>query len=86
MSTHTHSLVSAGKLGGAGLTSSLPSESKLLLNGKELAAKLGVSLRLIEKWSANGVIPKLVVSSRFTRYQLPKVLTALEQYEAATLK
>ncbi len=86
MSAYTHSLVASGKLGSAGQSDSLPSEGKLLLNGKELAAKLGVSRRLIEKWSTNGVIPKLVVSSRLVRYQLPKVIAALEQYETATLK
>ena len=59
---------------------------KLLLTGRELASRLGVSLRMIEKWSATGVIPQLSLSPRMKRYELPAVLSALRQYETATLK
>lgn len=59
---------------------------RLLLTGKQLAARLGVSLRTVEQWSSTGVIPKLLLSARMTRYQLPKVLAALERYQTATLK
>lgn len=60
--------------------------AKLLFTGRELASRLGVSLRTVEQWSSTGVIPKLVLSTRMTRYQLPKVLAALEKYQTATLK
>ena len=63
-----------------------PVAGPLLLTGKQLAATLGVSLRLVEKWSSTGVIPKLTPSPRMSRYQLHKVIAALERYETATLK
>lgn len=59
---------------------------KLLLTGRELASRLGVSQRVIEKWSSTGVIPKLCLGSRMTRYELPAVLAALRQYQTATLR
>ena len=59
---------------------------KLLLTGRELAGRLGVSLRMVEKWAATGVIPQLSLSPRLKRYELPAVLSALRQYETATLK
>ena len=86
MANRTHSLTAADKLGGAGQVDMSPTNGKLLLTGRQLASHLGVSLRLVEKWSASGVIPKLVISSRMTRYQLPKVIAALEQYETATVR
>ena len=58
---------------------------RLLLTGKQLASRLGVSLRTVEQWSSTWVIPKLVLSTRMTRYQLPKVLAGLERYQTATL-
>ena len=59
---------------------------KILLSGRELASRLGVSLRMVEKWAATGVIPQLSLSPRLKRYELPAVLSALRQYETATLK
>ena len=59
---------------------------KLLLTGRELASRLGVSHRKIEDWTATGVIPALRLSPRMVRYELPAVLAALRQYQTATLK
>ena len=64
----------------------LPVTGKILLTGRELASRLGVSLRMVEKWAATGVIPQLSLSPRLKRYELPAVLTALRRYETATLK
>ena len=54
---------------------------KQLLSKRELAAVLGVSQRTIENWLLEKRIPRLRLSARLTRFNLPKVLNALARYE-----
>ena len=54
---------------------------KELLSKRELAAVLGVSERTIENWLAEKRIPQFRLSSRLTRFSLPKVRAALARYE-----
>ena len=76
----------------AGKSTSTPSpeqaaaQAERLLTGKQLASRLGVSLRTVEQWSSTGVITKIRIGSRFTRYRLHKVQAALDRYETAVLK
>ena len=51
------------------------------LSKKQLAAFLGVSSRTIENWLSEGRLPQLRFSPRLTRFDLPKVLAALDRYE-----
>lgn len=64
----------------------MDSAGRLLLTKTELARRLGVSVRLIEKWTAHGVVPALRPSPRMVRYELPRVLAALRKYETAVLE
>ena len=57
------------------------STPKRLLSKKEIAEILGVSPRTIEAWLAQRRIPQLRFSPRLTRFDLPKVLAALDRYE-----
>ena len=52
-----------------------------LLSKRELAAVLNVSERTIENWLAQKKIPRLRLSNRLTRFNLPKVEAALSRYE-----
>jgi hypothetical protein len=52
-----------------------------LLCKRELAAALAVSPRTVENWLAAKKIPHLRLSPRLTRFDLPKVLAALDRYE-----
>jgi excisionase family DNA binding protein len=52
-----------------------------LLSKRELAAVLNVSERTIENWLAQKKIPRLRLSNRLTRFNLPKVEAALALYE-----
>jgi excisionase family DNA binding protein len=54
---------------------------KLLLSKRELAAVLNVSERTIENWLAQRRIPRLRLSNRLTRFNLPRVEAALARYE-----
>jgi len=63
---------------GNGDAESIP---KRLLSKRELAHSLGVSPRTIENWLAEKRIPRLRLSSRLTRFSLPKVEAALARYE-----
>ena len=54
---------------------------KRLLSKRELALVLGVSQRTIENWLSERRIPRLRLSSRLTRFSLPKVEAALARYE-----
>ena len=55
--------------------------TKTLLTKRELAAMLGVSERTIENWIAEKRIPRLRLSARLTRFNLPRVEAALARYE-----
>jgi excisionase family DNA binding protein len=55
--------------------------TRTLLCKRELAAILGVSERTIENWLAEKRIPRLRLSARMTRFNLPKVEAALARYE-----
>ena len=54
---------------------------KRLLSKRELAVSLGVSTRTIENWISEKRIPLLRLSTRLTRFSLPKVEAALARYE-----
>jgi excisionase family DNA binding protein len=54
---------------------------KRLLTKRELATVLNVSERTIENWLAQKRIPRLRLSNRLTRFNLPKVEAALARYE-----
>lgn len=54
---------------------------RLLLSKRQLASALGVSERTIDNWIAHKRIPRLRISARLTRFQLPKVEAALAKYE-----
>jgi len=60
---------------------SLEALSRLLLSKGELAAVLNVSERTIDNWLVQKRIPRLCLSSRLTRFNLPKVEAALERFE-----
>ena len=68
---------SASNNGSAGV----PEIPKRLLSKRELAAVLNVSERTIENWLAQKRIPRLRLSNRLTRFNLPKVEAALARYE-----
>ena len=59
---------------------------RLLLTKSDLFRQLRVSVRLVEKWTANGVVPALRPSPRMVRYELDRVLAALRKYGTATLE
>lgn len=60
--------------------------SRLLLTKKQLSAMLPMPVRTIEKFVGQGIIPCLRLTPRMVRFQLSKVLVALEKYETATMK
>ncbi len=57
------------------------STPKRLLSKRELAVVLNVSERTIDNWLAQKKIPRLRLSARLTRFNLPKVEAALARYE-----
>jgi len=59
----------------------IESSPRGLLSKKEVAKILGVSPRTIETWLSQRRIPQLRLSARLTRFDLPKVLAALDRYE-----
>ena len=63
-----------------------PPNSRHFWTKKALALELGVSIRLIEKWTQIGVIPALRIGTRLTRYELSRVIEALRAYETHILK
>ena len=76
------------EVGGTSETSALnnssegvPSTLKRLLSKRELAVVLNVSERTIDNWLAQKKIPRLRLSARLTRFNLPKVEAALARYE-----
>jgi excisionase family DNA binding protein len=52
-----------------------------LLSKQELALTLGVSTRTLESWMSQKRIPFLRLSSRFIKFNLDRVLAALDRYE-----
>jgi excisionase family DNA binding protein len=58
-----------------------PTIARRLLSKRELAAVLNVSERTIDNWLAQKRIPRLRLSNRLTRFNLPKVEAALARYE-----
>jgi phage terminase Nu1 subunit (DNA packaging protein) len=57
-----------------------PSEPRLL-NKRELAAFLKISLRALENWQSSKKIPVLKLAPRTVRFDLCRVLAALAKYE-----
>src|SRR5438477_5038362 len=55
--------------------------AKRLLSKQELAVVLNVCGRTIDNWLAQKRIPRLRLSNRLTRFNLPKVEAALARYE-----
>ena len=58
---------------------------QLLVKKGRVARDLGVSVRLVEKWTQLGVIPALRIGRRMTLYDMSRVLEALRAYETKTL-
>jgi predicted DNA-binding transcriptional regulator AlpA len=52
-----------------------------LLSKHEVADVCGVSKRTVDNWLAKKLIPQLRLSARLTRFDLSKVLDALNRYE-----
>jgi excisionase family DNA binding protein len=59
----------------------VPETPRRLLSKRELATVLNVSERTIENWLAQKRIPRLRLSNRLTRFNLPRVEAALARYE-----
>jgi excisionase family DNA binding protein len=64
-----------------GSSEGVQSTPKRLLSKRELADVLNVSERTIDNWLAQKRIPRLRLSNRLTRFNLPKVEAALGRYE-----
>lgn len=56
-------------------------KERALVSKHELATALHVSYRTVEELTARRVIPRLRISSRLIRYDLSRVLAALNRYE-----
>jgi excisionase family DNA binding protein len=74
----TDEACAASKTPALNVNESIP---KRLLSKRELAHCLGVSPRTIENWVAEKRIPQLRLSSRLSRFSLPRVEAALARYE-----
>jgi excisionase family DNA binding protein len=55
------------------------------LSKRQLAEVLGVSPRTIENWLSERRLPQLRLSPRLTRFDLTKVLAALDRYEVSEI-
>ena len=55
-----------------------------LLTAKQLAIRLGVSPRTVNTWQCAGKIPVIRLTPKVLRYDLKKVVTALEQRQEVT--
>jgi excisionase family DNA binding protein len=56
---------------------------QLFLQTPELAEKLGVSIRTIERWRNDGLIPFKKIGRRVVLHRLDEVLRALEVFHNA---
>ncbi len=54
----------------------------LFLQTPDLAERLGVSIRTIERWRRDGIIPFKKVSRRVILHRLDEVLKALEAFNS----
>src|SRR5260370_7614145 len=54
---------------------------KRLISKGEVAKAVGVSFKTIERWTSRRMIPFLRLSSRLTKYDLERVISALRKYE-----
>jgi excisionase family DNA binding protein len=54
----------------------------LFLQTPDLAERLGVSIRTIERWRRDGIIPFKKVSRRVVLHRLDEVLKALEAFDS----
>ena len=55
---------------------------QLFLQTPDLAERLGVSIRTIERWRYSGLIPFRKVSRRVVLHRLDEVLKALEAFNS----
>ena len=60
--------------------------AKLLLNKREISARLGLPPRTLDRLTANGVLPVLRITPKLLRFELDACLKALRAYQTATLK
>jgi transcriptional regulator with XRE-family HTH domain len=56
-----------------------------LLTGREIAAKLRVTPRLISMWANDGTIPCIRISRKVFRYDLDAVIAAVGNRRQATI-
>jgi predicted site-specific integrase-resolvase len=56
--------------------------SQIFLQTPDLAERLGVSIRTIERWRYSGLIPFRKVSRRVVLHRLDEVLKALEAFNS----
>jgi hypothetical protein len=63
----------------AGNTASSPSDN-VFLTKKDVARKVGVSLRTIDTWMRRKKIPYLALSARMVKFHWPSVETALFRF------
>jgi hypothetical protein len=59
----------------------IPATPKRVVTKRELAAVYSVCQRTVDNWVAKKIIPRLRLSARLTRFDLPKVEAALARYE-----
>lgn len=57
-----------------------------LLRRREIASKCGVSPRTIDDWQKKGVIPFLRLGKRCIRFDLSRVLKALDRFTVQEVK
>ena len=57
-----------------------------LVSGPELASRLGVSIKTIERWVRQRLIPSYRLGRKCTRYDVTAVLAALEKFQRPALK
>jgi len=57
-------------------------QKALFLQTPDLAERLGVSIRTIERWRGAGIIPFKKISRRVVLHRLDEVLRALEAFNS----
>ena len=62
------------------------SSAKILLNKREISARLGLPPRTLDRLTANGVLPCLRITRKLIRFEENACLKALRAYETATLR
>jgi excisionase family DNA binding protein len=73
------------EVGGASQKVALHAGLPRLLNKRQLAAQLGVGLRTVEELMSARRIPVIRLSRQLLRFDLTRVVTALEKFEVKPL-